>query len=69
MNLDPKLKLLLKYPEACALLGIGETKLREELKAKRIRKVKVGLRGVRFPIEEIYRWKAERAKEQAESEE
>jgi len=69
MNLDPKMKLLLKYPEACALLGIGETKLREEVKARRIHTVKVGLRGVRFPIEEIYRWKAERAQEQAESEE
>jgi excisionase family DNA binding protein len=69
MNLDPKQKLLLKYPEACALLGIGETKLREEVKAKRIRTVPIGIRGVRFPIEEIYRWKAERAKEQAESEE
>jgi excisionase family DNA binding protein len=64
MNLDPKLKLLLKYPEACALLGIGGTKLREEVKAKRIHTVPIGLRGVRFPIEEIYRWKAERAKEQ-----
>jgi excisionase family DNA binding protein len=54
--MDPKDKLLLKIPEACGLLGIGETKLREEIKAKRIRKVKVGLRGVRIPIEEVYRW-------------
>jgi excisionase family DNA binding protein len=69
MNLDPKQKLLLKYPEACALLGIGETKLREEVSAGRIRTVKVGIRGVRFPIEEIYRWKAERAQDQGPVEE
>lgn len=64
MNLDPKEKLLLKYPEACALLGIGETKLREEVEAERIKTVPIGIRGVRFPIEEIYRWKADRAQEQ-----
>jgi len=62
MNLDPKEKLLLKYPEACALLGIGETLLREEVDDKRIATVTVGIRGVRFPIEELYRWRAERTK-------
>ncbi|MBP1626444.1 MAG: Helix-turn-helix domain [Holophagaceae bacterium] len=60
MTIDLKQKLLLKYPEACALLGIGETKLREEVKAGRIRPVKIGLRGVRIPISEIYRWLADR---------
>lgn len=64
MELDPKLKLLLKYPEACALLGIGETKLRKEVHDKRIYTIPVGIRGVRFPIEEIYRWRAEREKDQ-----
>lgn len=61
MTLDPKDKLLLKYPEACDLLGIGETKLREEVHARRIHTVPIGRRGVRFPIEEVYRWRDERA--------
>lgn len=64
MDLDPKQKLLLKYPEACALLGIGETKLRKEVRDERISTVPVGIRGVRFAIEEIYRWRAERQKDQ-----
>jgi len=67
MNLDPKEKLLLKYPEACALLSIGETELRKEVKEKRIFTVPVGTRGVRFPIEEIYRWRAAQTQKQAES--
>lgn len=69
MNLDPKLKLLLKYPETAALLGIGVTKLREEVKAERIYTVPVGIRGVRFAIEEVYRWKAEREQERAKAKE
>lgn len=64
MQLDPKLKLLLKYPEACALLGIGETKLRKEVRDKRINTVPIGIRGIRFSIEEIYRWRAERGEDQ-----
>lgn len=64
MNLDPKNKLLLTYPEACALLSLGETKLREEVHAGRIHTVPIGPRGVRFPIEEVYRWRAERSAKQ-----
>lgn len=60
MQIDPKQKLLLRYPEACALLSIGETKLREEVRAHRINTVSIGIRGVRFTIEEVYRWRAER---------
>lgn len=61
-QLDPKHKLRLTYPEACALLGMGETKLRKEIKAGRITPDKEGTRFVRFPIEEIYRWCADRDK-------
>lgn len=56
---DPDAKLLLKYPEAAYLMGIGETLLREEVKGERIFPVRFGMRVVRFPIEEIYRWKDE----------
>lgn len=59
LPMDPKDKLLLKYPEACGLLSVGETKLREQVAAGLIHPVKIGLRGIRFPIEEILRWKAE----------
>ncbi len=62
MHLDPKEKLLLTYHEATALLGICETSLRKEVDDGRISTVPVGKRGVRFAIEELYRWRAERAK-------
>lgn len=63
MDIDPKDKLLLTYKEACALLSIGRTTLRQEVIDKRIFTTPFGLRGVRFPIEEIYRWRAERTAE------
>jgi hypothetical protein len=49
-------RLYLTRKEFCFLAHIGLTKLREEVRAKRIKTHPIGLRGVRIHRDELLNW-------------